>query len=722
MQGKLQIQLAFHLTGTINGGGLQRITEGLVPALFSRISDLAELRYDLPMVLNTIGSPERSLLSLSHMVDEVVCRLADTPECDRIARHGYRIESEIRRSLATAGESTLSDSWKSAAESLSGGDGDLILDSAWVLESEFFAAGSVTDLDRDTPALVMRHIWRALNEQRTASFRNRIDRLLYKLHNILDAETVGSAIGRSPDRLRASVGSAFDSAFNFDALSNILSAAKPETTISDRRRERIKWLIDVLERQQFYAGRDEKGDSYCFIFERPSDALKAHNERYPAAVELAKALAVAELEAAGEYREGLHDPIFEFFGSNGLTSSDREQLPSYLICTDAGSLDPAETSKLLEILAVGLPFKVLVRTDDVLEPSELAEGHLSLGLRARQLVDTAIGLTDVFVFQAAASSIFRCRSKLISGLSFAGPALFSVFSGDTRTNGDTPAYLTAEAATESRVFPSLFYDPDGGSDRASRLSIENNPQPDVDWPAYSIDYEDESIRAHKIETAFTPVDLMVMDQRFSSHFALVPHEDWIDEMIPVPEVLAADMSPGDDKVPYVDLIDDDGILHRAIVDTRAIDEARRCLRIWQSLRESGRSDNPHNKPSSDLEVEVSIESDRASDASLSKSSNGSSAAEERPAGESKGVSVGDGSPYIESARCTSCNECTHINAKMFAYDDNKQAYIADPDAGTFRQLVEAAEGCQVSIIHPGVPRNPKEPGIEDLIVRAAAFN
>jgi hypothetical protein len=59
---------------------------------------------------------------------------------------------------------------------------------------------------------------------------------------------------------------------------------------------------------------------------------------------------------------------------------------------------------------------------------------------------------------------------------------------------------------------------------------------------------------------------------------------------------------------------------------------------------------------------------------------------------------------------------------MFAYDDNKQAYIADPDAGTFRQLVEAAEGCQVSIIHPGKPRNPKEPGLEDLIKRAAEFN
>ena len=77
--------------------------------------------------------------------------------------------------------------------------------------------------------------------------------------------------------------------------------------------------------------------------------------------------------------------------------------------------------------------------------------------------------------------------------------------------------------------------------------------------------------------------------------------------------------------------------------------------------------------------------------------------------------------YIETARCSTCNECTTINNKMFAYDGNKQAYIADINAGTYAQLVEAAESCQVSIIHPGKPRNPKEPGLEELQKRAEPF-
>ena len=78
-------------------------------------------------------------------------------------------------------------------------------------------------------------------------------------------------------------------------------------------------------------------------------------------------------------------------------------------------------------------------------------------------------------------------------------------------------------------------------------------------------------------------------------------------------------------------------------------------------------------------------------------------------------------PWIETPRCSTCNECTAINDRMFAYNDNKQAYIKDPDAGSFRELVEAAETCQVAVIHPGKPRNPNEPGLEELIERAKAF-
>jgi pyruvate-ferredoxin/flavodoxin oxidoreductase len=79
-------------------------------------------------------------------------------------------------------------------------------------------------------------------------------------------------------------------------------------------------------------------------------------------------------------------------------------------------------------------------------------------------------------------------------------------------------------------------------------------------------------------------------------------------------------------------------------------------------------------------------------------------------------------PYIETARCTSCNECININKKMFAYNDQKQAYIKDPKAGTFAEIVQAAERCTAKIIHPGTPLNPKERDLEKWIERAKPFN
>jgi pyruvate-ferredoxin/flavodoxin oxidoreductase len=87
--------------------------------------------------------------------------------------------------------------------------------------------------------------------------------------------------------------------------------------------------------------------------------------------------------------------------------------------------------------------------------------------------------------------------------------------------------------------------------------------------------------------------------------------------------------------------------------------------------------------------------------------------------EDEGISL---DPYIDSVMCTSCNECINLNNKMFAYNADKQATIKDPHAGTFQQLVLAAEKCPVSIIHPGTPLDPKEKDLPKWMKRAERFN
>jgi ferredoxin len=79
-------------------------------------------------------------------------------------------------------------------------------------------------------------------------------------------------------------------------------------------------------------------------------------------------------------------------------------------------------------------------------------------------------------------------------------------------------------------------------------------------------------------------------------------------------------------------------------------------------------------------------------------------------------------PYIDTLRCTSCDDCLKINPKVFIYDDEQQAEIGDAKAGTFKQLVMAAEACPAECIHPGDPLNPKEKNLDKLIKRAEPFN
>ena len=79
-------------------------------------------------------------------------------------------------------------------------------------------------------------------------------------------------------------------------------------------------------------------------------------------------------------------------------------------------------------------------------------------------------------------------------------------------------------------------------------------------------------------------------------------------------------------------------------------------------------------------------------------------------------------PYIDTVLCTSCNECINLNPHVFVYNANKQAMIGDPSAGTFQQIVIAAEKCPARCIHPGKPKNPDEPGLDALLERARPFN
>ncbi len=739
MEADTQAHVAFFLTGRRPSEYLDAVDGlGLRPALFAGYRELTQLRYDFPLLLVANRADQGFVQSLSGLVDAALANAASGSNAERVRKHALRLEQEIRVLVAGGATGPLSALWDKAAGRLAKGEDKSLADSLKRVRAAIKVDGDVADCDAALPARLLRHAWSAVQKQKAEAFRKDLDRLVLKLSDILRADFERSEAGRSAKHLKAAVGTGFGDAFDFDAMSRMLSKALPKDAFPESRRKRIRALLEVLGTQQFFpapavpAKKTGAEKPYTFLFDSCSDALAAFRERMPKLIELAKAIAIAELEIDGQYSEAKHDALFEQFGANGLDPQDLAPFPDYLVCVNAAKLGADEHAQLMEILSSTLPIKVLLQIDDILEESSGGEGKLSSGMRSRQIANMAIGLNEVYVLQSSSSNLFRFRERMLRGLAYRGPALFSVYSGANAKASDLPPYLMSAAAMESRAFPAFSYDPSAGPNWASRFYLEANSQVDLDWPIQGFAYEDEEHQSVSEDLAFTLVDFVASDRRYAKHLARVPREKWNGSMIPVDESLTRERKGLPDKVPSVLMVDADNVLQRVIVDERLIREARRCREMWHSLQELGGVHNSHaekllarERKTWEERMQREAEAITAAAPAVAASAAAAASASAAPAAASAAVEAEpERSPdeaYIETARCATCNECTNINSKMFAYDANKQAYIADINAGSYAQLVEAAENCQVAIIHPGKPRNPKEPGLEELQTRAAAF-
>ncbi|MEI7612659.1 MAG: hypothetical protein WCK63_07100 [Betaproteobacteria bacterium] len=725
MEADLQACVAFYLTGKKRPNQLGDIAGlNLRPALFSGYRDLTRLRYDFPLVLINDSAEGRTAEPLSGLIDGILNRVAQGSEGERIRKHVLRLEQEIRLLASQKAESLFSELWDQAAIRLGKKD-PLMAESLSRARANLNTDGEVIDCDATLSSHLLGHAWGLTQIRRAKRFNADIRRLILKLSDILQADFVNSDAGKSASTLKAAFGSGPLDNFNFDVMSHLLKSDTPRKTLSKTRRQRVTALISTLQAQKFFPTTATQAGAanspYAFAFASCTAALKAYRERFPKAVELAKALAIAELEIRGDYSEEKHDALFESYGENGLGINELAQFPDYLVRLNISALSGPEQDTLNEILAAELPIKILVQTDDILEPSPIEQGHTAFALRSKQLAGMVMGLGGTFVVQAPASSLTQMRVQLQRGLDYAGPALFSIYSGATPSMAPLPPYLAAAAALESRAFPAFCFDPSAGDNWASRFSLTTNPQAAADWPLRELAYQDERYQAKSAATPFTEIDFVACDARYAKHFALVPRASWSEAMVPVTDIVPVKSSRNIETVPFVMMIDGEDKLHKVIVDAKLMREARRCKKQWNSLQELGGIHNSHAEKllASEKQAWEQTVSAAAPKAEIQPSVAPAVAA--APVVVEAEPEKSPDEAYIETPRCSTCNECVQLNGKMFAYDGNQQAFIADVSAGTYAQLVEAAENCQVSIIHPGKPRNPNEPGLEELIKRAELF-
>ncbi len=719
--------LAFHLTGTRpDGDASDPASLALCPALLRNFLDLRELRYDYPLVLvDTEG--EAAIDSLCEIVNRVLRSIAPRGlDGERVRRNVLAVESAIRDLVSTRQDLLLSAAFDEAADrqlarpDRSAEDRELLLKDIVRARRELGADGRLVGCGAEATRAVVEHIFRRVERQRSRAAFLQIERAIHRLRGLLRCDDLRSRDGRGPTALRNAVGTSFESELDFDKLAEYLPSTKAESRLPRERRRRIESALAVLEGQRFFSPDGE--GAYDFECTSCREALDRHDQRLPAMVDLARAIRVAELELDNAYCAEIHDPYLASFDRSSLNSQDASLFPAYLVDVDGDGIGPEEKAALIGALSSNLPFKILVHTNDVFREPRIGDdgdfGAWNLGL-ARM----ASGLGSAFVVQTTSSHVYAVRDGIAEGMTRRGPALFRTAAGAAPGHSSISPYLVSASATESRAFPTFIYDPAAGEELSGHFELDANPQPERVWPVSELSYEDCDRQRVVDDLEFTVVDYLAADSRYARHFMALPAGDWDASMVPLAEYLGGEDADTTGRVPYIWMVDRNEVLQRVVVARGLLEAAKRCERDWRSLQELAgvRTDRVRR-----LIEEAQREWEKQSMGQGEIAPNG---ADESPtsldsaavAAKAAGNDRSPDEPFIETVRCSTCDECVNRNNKMFRYNQNKQAYIEDLNAGTYRQMVEAAEACKLALIHPGKPWNPDEPDLDELMRRAAPF-
>jgi len=464
-----------------------------------------------------------------------------------------------------------------------------------------------------------------------------------------------------------------------------------------------------------------------------------------------RAVRVARLESDAAYDPELHDEPLRRLEWQGLGEDELLSLPRVVVLETDSRLRGAGLGAFAELLRSGRPVHVLVeQSTSEFRASESWQGlagfHPGLGY-------LAVAHREAFVIESSLvrpERLSQDLKKMAASLR-PGAALVAVPAVDATV----PSWLQLLAAEHSRAMPCFTYDPEAGPNWAERFSLDGNPEPGLAWPRHTMHYLDDKGEEATLDQEFTFAHAVALDPAYRAHFRIVPEQAWSAEQMELGEYLAAPVAAVARKIPFIWVVVDDR-LARAVVTRELAYASRDRLRAWRILQELAGTDNEYARRAAEtarldaraeantrgkaLEVAHGTELEEVrSDAvrtAMERLARRLVGVETAPAPVSPAVEVPattqeveeDGTPativdpYIDSALCTSCADCININPRLFKYDANKQAFIDDVGAGTYAQLVKAAEKCPARCIHPGLPAAGDKTANDKIVARAAKFN
>jgi pyruvate-ferredoxin/flavodoxin oxidoreductase len=335
---------------------------------------------------------------------------------------------------------------------------------------------------------------------------------------------------------------------------------------------------------------------------------------------------------------------------------------------------------------------------------------------------------STYVLQSSIAHPSHMIEGFIHGLRARRPALFNIYSSCQPEHGigDEMSEQQARLAVESRAYPLFRYDPDAGSTPQECFDLEGNPALEQDWPSYTLRFE-QGGRQQEMELPLTFADFALTEVRFRKHFRLAPPDTWNDRMLPLAEFLELGPDEREDRFPYVWSVDRKQRLGRLLVDRTLVESSEDRRDFWHMLRAlAGVEERQVSR--ADIEQDVRREVVERLASNLMQLASGAPhqvAALAGPVPQPAPDAAPDGddlAPWIDTQDCTACDECIRINPQIFAYDENRKAFVKDRAGGPYRDLVRAAERCTARVIHPGLPRDRGEKDVEKWIARGQKYN
>ncbi len=192
-----------------------------------------------------------------------------------------------------------------------------------------------------------------------------------------------------------------------------------------------------------------------------------------------------------------------------------------------------------------------------------------------------------YILQSSMASTSHLLEGFIEGLMSKRPALFNIYTSCQPEHGmgDDMALNQAKLALESRAYPFIKYNPDAGSRPDECFDLDGNPEPEADWPSYSMKYLEQNGQEATMDISMTFADFAATEGRFRKHFKAAPRDTWDDEkMVTVSDFLKLDEDDQEDVFPYIWATDNKGFLTRLIVGSPIIESCKERLDYWNLLK------------------------------------------------------------------------------------------------------------------------------------------